>query len=121
MSNLVQAIFQVVHQRWWLATLVPFALACASACVRIFESEAARKKRLEQRRKKELRALADRIATYGRNVRQQFPNGAVVVSEEDLAAQMRKGTDSVVTALDVLLTERKVQRTQLTGYWRLNA
>ena len=121
MSNLVSAILQILRQRAWLATLVPFALACAAACVRIFESEAARKKRLELRRKKDLRALADRIATYGRNVRQQFPNGAVVVSEEDLAVQMRKETSSVVTALDVLLAERKVQRTQLTGYWRLNA
>jgi DNA-binding GntR family transcriptional regulator len=43
-------------------------------------------------------------------VRQQFPTGDVVVSENDLAQQLRKRTDVVVKALDVLLNENKVQR-----------
>jgi hypothetical protein len=120
MANLVHAILQVLRQRWWLTALVSFTLACASACLRIFESEAARQKRLEQKKRRDLRTLADRITTYGRNVRQQFPNGAVVVSERDLAEQLRKRPASVLTALNVLLKEQKVQRTQLTGYWRLD-
>jgi hypothetical protein len=68
-----------------------------------------------------LSSLADKIATYGRTVREQFPNGAVVVSEHDLAEQLRKRTDFVVIALNVLLKEHKVQRTQLAAYWRLNS
>jgi hypothetical protein len=44
-----------------------------------------------------------------------------VVSEEDLAAQLRKRPDYIATALNVLLKEEKVQRTPLTGYWKLNA
>jgi hypothetical protein len=45
----------------------------------------------------------------------------VVVSEQDLAEQLRMRPDSVVAALNVLLDEHKVQRTHLGGYWRLNA
>jgi hypothetical protein len=54
-------------------------------------------------------------------VRERFPDGAVVVSEEDLAAQLRKRPDYIVSALKALLNEQKVERAPLTGYWRLNA
>lgn len=121
MANLIDSILQLIRQRWWLAAAVSSVLAVVAACARIFESEAARQKRADARKQKELRALIDKIASYGQNVRQRFPNGAVVVSEEDLALQLRKRPDSVVTALHVLLKEQKVQRTQLSGYWRLNA
>ncbi len=70
--------------------------------------------------KKELRALADKISTYGRNVHHRYPTGDVVVSERDLAEQLRKRPDSVATALDLLLGEQKVQRVPLSGYWKLN-
>jgi regulator of extracellular matrix RemA (YlzA/DUF370 family) len=121
MSNLMDTLLQLVRQRWWLVGVVSSAVAITAVCVRVFEPEAARLKRAEQKKKKDLRALVDKIATYGRSVRQQFPNGAVVVSEHDLAEQLRKRPDSVVTALNVLLKEQKVQRTQLTGYWQLNS
>ena len=119
MENLTQGLVQLLRQRWWIAAAV--SVCVATVCARMFESEAARHRRAEQKKKKDLRALADKIAHYGRNVRQQFPNGAVVVSERDLAEQLRKRPDSVVIALNVLLNEQKVQRTQLAGYWRLNA
>jgi hypothetical protein len=45
----------------------------------------------------------------------------VVVSEYDIAEQLRKCPDFVITALNVLLKEQKVQRTPFAGYWRLNA
>ena len=50
-------------------------------------------------RKKELRTLADKISTYGRKVHQRYPTGDVVVSERDLAEQLRKRPDAVATAL----------------------
>jgi hypothetical protein len=54
------------------------------------------------------------------NVHQRYPTGDVVVSECDLAEQLRKRPDSVATALDLLLGEQKAQRAPLSGYWKLN-
>lgn len=121
MSNLINEILQLVRQRWWLGGLFVSVVGLAVASVRAFESEASRQRRADRRKKKDLRILADSISAYAKRVREEFPNGAVVVSEEDLAAKMRKRHDFVVTALNVLLKEEKVQRTQLNGYWRLNA
>ena len=42
-----------------------------------------------------------------------------MVSERDLAEQLRKRTDMVITALNLLLNEQKVQRVPLSGYWKL--
>jgi hypothetical protein len=89
--------------------------------IRLSESEAAREKRIQEAKKKELRAIANRISQYAKSVRRSFPDGAVVVSEEDLAVQLRKRPDYIASALNSLLKEQKVERTPLTGYWRLNA
>jgi hypothetical protein len=109
----------VIHWRWWLSMLIS-AAGVIPACLRMFESEPARAKRLERKRQKDLRSLADEIASYGREMHRRFPTGAVVVSERDLAEQLRKRPDAVVTALHLLLNERKVERTPLGGYWRLH-
>jgi hypothetical protein len=61
---------------------------------------------------RELRTLADKISTYGRKVHQRYPTGDVVVSESDLAEQLRKRPD--------LLGEHKVQKAPLNEYWKLN-
>ena len=74
----------------------------------------------ERNRKKALRTLADTIARYGRKVHQRYPTGDVVVSERDLAEQLRKRPDIVATALNLLLGEQKVQKAPLNGYWKLN-
>jgi DNA-binding GntR family transcriptional regulator len=50
----------------------------------------------------------------------RFPTGEVVVGEKDLAEQLRKHPDTVATALNILLDERKVQKAPLSGYWKLN-
>lgn len=50
-----------------------------------------------------------------------FTNNSRLVTERDLAEQLRKRTDVVVTALNVLLSEQKVKRTPLSGYWKLNS
>ena len=44
----------------------------------------------------------------------------MVVNERDLATQLRRRPESVITALNLLLTEQKVQRAPLDGYWKLN-
>ena len=85
-----------------------------------FETDRSRAKRAERNKKKELRSLAERISSYGHTVHQRYPTGDVIVSERDLAEQLRKRPDAVVTALNLLLNEQKVQRAPLRGYWRLN-
>jgi len=96
------------------------AVGIATASFRAFESEDSKKKRAEVRKQRELRSLAQSIAMYGKTVHQQFPTGDVVVSEGDLAEQLRKRPEAVVTALNLLLNEQKVQRVPLNGYWKLN-
>jgi hypothetical protein len=89
-------------------------------CRRCLETEEARADRAQRTKEKEIRALADRIARYGRTIHHRFPTGEVVVGENDLAAQLRKRPDIVGTALNLLLGERKVQKAPLNGYWKLN-
>lgn len=103
-----------------LAAVLTSALGVVAVTMRAFESEESKTKRLKLRRQKELRALKERISTYARTVHKQFPNGDVVVSEGDLAERLRKRTDVVVTALNLLLNEEKIQRASLIGYWKLN-
>lgn len=90
------------------------------ASVRAFESEDSKTRRAKLRKQKEFRTLADRISRYGQTIHQQFPSGDVVVGERDLAERLRKSPDAVVTALNLLLNEQKVQRVPLNGYWKLN-
>lgn len=119
--NLIQDTVEFLRTRWWLVAVASSAVAIAAVSVRLSESEAARQKRIHEAKKKELRALADRISKYAQSLRDRFPDGAVVVSEEDLAAQLGKRPDYIVSALNSLLKEQKVERAPLTGYWRLNA
>ena len=89
-------------------------------CLRVLESDGVRAKRAERNKKKELRSLAERISSYGQGIHQRYPSGDVIVSERDLAEELRKRPDAVITALNLLLSERKVQRAPLSGYWKLN-
>lgn len=104
----------------WSLIVLASAVGIAAASVRAFESEESKRKRAEQRKRKDLRVLADRISRYGHSIHHQFPTGDVVVSELDLAEQLRKRPEAVVTALNLLLNEQKVQRAPLSGYWKLN-
>jgi hypothetical protein len=105
--------------RWWLIVLAS-ALGIAAASFRVLESEDSKRKRTELKRRKELQSLAQKIAIYGQTIHRQFPTGDVVVSEKDLAEQLRKRPDVVATALNFLLNQRKVERAPLGGYWKLN-
>jgi hypothetical protein len=104
---------------WWIV-LISCALGLAGICARALQTEESRAKRTERNRKRELRSLAERISGYGRSVHQRYPTGDVVVSERDLAEQLRKRPEAVVTALNLLLNEQKVQKAPLNGYWKLN-
>jgi hypothetical protein len=105
---------------YWSVAVVISVLGIAAICLRIFETDGVRAKRAERSKKKELRSLAERISSYGHTVHQRYPTGDVIVSERDLAAQLRKRPDSVATALNLLLSEQKVQRAPLRGYWKLH-
>jgi hypothetical protein len=102
------------------AVMACAAVGIAVTTTRCLETEQAKLHRAERNRKRKLRRLADRISTYGRNVHQRYPTGDVVVGECDLAEQFRKRPESIVTALNILLGERKVQKAPLNGYWKLN-
>jgi len=104
---------------WWVALIIS-ALGIVAICLRAFESDGVRAKRAERNQKRELRALAERISSYGQGVHQRYPTGDVIVSEQDLAEELRKRPDAVITALNLLLNEQKVQRAPLRGYWKLN-
>ena len=45
-----------------------------------------------------------------------YPTGDVIASERDFAEEFRKRPDVVITALNLLLSEQKVQRVPLRGY-----
>ena len=115
----LKAVLLSVSPRWWFI-FVTSAIGIAAASFRLLESEEAKTHRAEQKKRKELRMLADKISAYGQTVHQQFPTGDVVVSERDIAEQLRKRPEVVVTALNLLLNEQKVQRGPLNGYWKLN-
>lgn len=89
--------------------------------MRALQSEESRARRTARNKKKELRSLAERISVYAQSVHQRYPTGDVVVSERDLAEQLRKHPEAVITALNLLLNEQKVQRAPLNGYWKLKA
>ena len=112
-------IFSPIPLLWWVALIVS-ALGIAAICLRVLETDGARAKRAERSKKKELRSLAERISSYGHTVHQRYPTGDVIVSERDLAQEFRKRPDVVITALNLLLSEQKVQRAPLHGYWKLN-
>jgi hypothetical protein len=121
MMNSLTRGFSWIALHWRTSTVI----ACAAVGIafttrRCLESDQARVQREQRNRKKELRALADKISTYGRKVHQRYPTGDVVVSERDLAEQLRKHPDIVATALNLLLGEQRVQKAPLNGYWKLN-
>jgi hypothetical protein len=119
MTNFFVVGFSSIALRWRIA-LIACAVGIAAMCRRYLETDESRGQRLQRKQTKELRALADKISTYGRKVHQHYPSGDVVVSERDLAALFRKRPDAVAIALNLLLGEQKVQKAPLNGYWKLN-
>ena len=119
MMNYLAGVFSLMSLRSWIALII-FALGIAATCLRVLESDRTRASRAAKKSKKDLLSLTDKISAYGQSVHQRYPTGDVVVSERDLAEQLRKRPDAVVTALNLLLNEQRVQRAPLRGYWKLN-
>jgi len=118
--HLLTDIFLRIPFHWWIV-LISCLVGLVAICTRALQTEPARVRRTERNKKKELRSLAERISFYAHSVHQRYPTGDVVVSEQDLAEQLRKRPETVVTALNLLLNEQKVQKVPLNGYWKLNA
>ena len=120
MMNSFTRSFSWIALHWRTGAVVAGAVGVVVKCRRCFETDKARAERAQRTKEKEVRALADRISSYGRKVHSRYPTGDVVVGENDLPAQLRKRPDVVGTALDLLLGEQKVQKAPLSGYWKLN-
>ncbi len=105
---------------WWIV-LIACVVGLVAICARTLQTEEARRRRNDRNKKKELRSLAERISRYAETIHQRYPTGDVVVGERDLAEQLQKRPDAVVTALNLLLNEQKVQKALMNGYWKLNA
>ncbi len=122
MMNVQTRIVSWIASHWRTSAVIACAaVGIAVTCRWYLETDEVRVQRARRKSKKELRALADRISIYGRKVHQRYPTGDVVVSERDLAEQLRKCPDAVATALNILLGERKVQKAPLSGYWKLQS
>jgi len=120
MINSLTCGFLWITLHWRTSAVIACAVGIVVTCRSYLETYETRVKRAQRKQKKELRTLADKISTYGRNVHQRYPTGDVVVSEHDLAEQLGKRPDTVATALNILLGEQKVQKAPLRGYWKLN-
>jgi hypothetical protein len=99
-----------------VASLVAIAASMRSC----FESDQARAQRLQYKKGKHLKKLAQTIAHYRYKMQRLYSTGKVIVSHQDLAEKLGMPPDVVVSALDLLLKEQKAQRAPLAGYWKLN-
>src|SRR5713101_313584 len=113
--NMLSRIPSWIAAHWKTGAVIAGAVGIAATCRWCLETDEARAQRAQRNRKKEIRALADKISSYGRRVHQRYPTGDVVVSEDDLAEQLRKRPDTIATALHILLGEQKVQKASLNG------
>ena len=120
MINSITRIPSWIALHWKGSAVVAGFVGIAATCRWCLETDESRGQRAQRKTTKELRALADRISTYGSSVHQRYPTGDVVVSERDLASLFRKRPEAVATAMSLLLDEQKIQRAPLNGYWKLN-
>src|SRR6185437_17172749 len=98
----------------WRGSALTVCLAAAILALRLGREDE------QQRQKKELEQLAEKIANYARETHKKFPTGDVVVSEEDLAGALHRSPVEVAKALRFLQDQQKVEHAPLAGYWKLN-
>jgi hypothetical protein len=110
-----------IASHWRATVIVGCAVGLVATCKWCLETEDIRAQRAAKKREKEVRTLVGRILRYAHNLRKRFPTGEAVVNEADLALQLRKPPELVVTALGILLGEQRAQKAPLNGYWKLLA
>lgn len=120
MISVLKHICSLSPFHFWGLSVVGL-LGILAVCARSFDSEASRSKRRHCKKERELQSVIGNISSYAQDVHKRFPTGDVVVSERDLAEQLRKPIDVIVMALNVLVSKQRVQRVALRGYWKLNA
>ena len=119
MMSFLAGVFSLMSLRSWVVLIVSL-LGIAAISLRVMESDKARASRAARKSKEDLLSLTAKISAYGQSVHRRYPTGDVVVSERDLADQLRNRPEAIVTALNLLLNEQRVQRAPLSGYWKLN-
>jgi hypothetical protein len=65
---------------WWIV-LISCAVGLAAICTRALQTEESRARHTEQKKKKELRSLAERISVYGRSFNATRPEMSSSASE----------------------------------------
>src|SRR5215813_9700483 len=70
MKNSLVAGVSRIALHWWVV-LIAGAAGIAATCSWCLETDQARAQRAQRKQKKELRALAEKISTYGRKVHQR--------------------------------------------------
>jgi hypothetical protein len=107
--------------RWRIGAVIASGLAVACLYKISTETEEQRAQRVKQKRENELSRVAKQISNYARDLHQRYPDGEIVISDDDLSKQLRKPHELVAGALTILLEEKQVQRAPLAGYWKLNS
>jgi len=118
MMNSLTRIPSWVTSHWRTTAILACATIGAIATLRWSRDD--NPGRSDHGREKDIQKLAEKIAKYARKTHQAYPTGDVIVSENDLAAQLRKPPDRIATALGLLHGQQKVERAPLSGYWKLN-
>lgn len=107
--------------RWRIGAVIASGLAVACIYRISTETEEQRVQRAKQKRENELSRVAKQISNYARDLHQRYPDGEIVISDDDLSRQLHKSHELVATALTMLLEQKQVQRAPLAGYWKLNS
>ena len=109
-----------IASRWRVGALIACGIAFTSLYKLSTETEEGRAQKAEQKQQTELNRVASQISNYAQRVHTRYPDGDVVISDLDLAHQLRKPQEMVAKALAMLSEQKQVQRAPVAGYWKLN-
>src|SRR5690348_5104895 len=117
MQNSLTRVPSWIAAHWRGAALVVCGVAAIATLRRTQHRDP---ERAAQMREKDTRALAEKISKYAHNMQTRYPNGSVVVSEEDLAGELDRAPERIARALGLLHSQQKVERAPLSCGWKLN-
>ena len=117
MHNSLTRVPSWLAAHWRGAALVACGVATIAALRWAYDKDP---ERAAQMKEKDTQTLAEKISEYARDMQARYPNGSVVVSEEDLAGALHRAPERIAKALGLLQNQQKVERAPLSGYWKLN-